>query len=185
MKRLYQTYFSLLGVVALFSGLCEILVAAAGHKIDIPIVAFTEEYFRGIWGGLVMVFAGVFYARGVRDFGEVHQLAKVFIGSTLVWIMAGTDLFALVAASIPSAEDDRWINTAPEMLKALAPPYSPAVILLPFSLLIIPCLRRLQKRPDAGTEDRLASSAYERLSCGSPASSPGGEAGQGRSLNME
>ncbi len=149
MKRLYQTYFSLLGVVVLFSGLCEILVAVAGHKIDMPIVAFTGEYFRGIWGGLVMVFAGVFYLRGISDFGEVHQLAKVFIGSLLVWIMAGTDLFALLAAALPSTENGRWINGAPEMLKTLAPPYSPAVILLPFSLLIIPCLRRLQPRPNA------------------------------------
>lgn len=159
MKRLYQTYFSLLGVVALFSGLCEILVAAAGHKIEIPIVAFTDEYFRGIWGGLVMVFAGVFYARGIRDFGEVHQLAKVFIGSILVWLMAGTDLFALLAASIPSAEDDRWIKTAPEMLKSLAPPYSPAVILLPFSLVIIPCRRRLERHPGAEPADPPAPTA--------------------------
>jgi hypothetical protein len=149
MKRLYQTYFGALGAVVLFSGLCEILVAAAGHRLELSAVVFAGETFRGIWGGMVMVFAGLFYLAGIRNFGEVHQLAKVLIGSILVWIMAGTDLFALLAAALPSAEDDRWTNSLSQILQTLAPPYSTAVILLPFSLLVAPCLRRIGRDLDA------------------------------------
>lgn len=155
MKRLCQTYFSVLGALVLFSGLCEILAGMSGHRLDFPSVVFAGEAFRGIWGGLVMVFAGVFYLSGIRNFGEVHQLAKVLIGSILVWIMAGTDLFALLAAAVPSPEDDRWINTLPEMYKLLSPPYSSAIILLPFSLVIIPYLRRLKQQPDARPGNHL------------------------------
>lgn len=145
MQRGYQIYFVLLGAAALVSGALEILAAAAGHAFACPVVAFAPAAFRGLWGGLVMVFAGVFLLSGIRDFGEVHRLARLVMGHILLWIMAATDLFGLLAAAVPSPDPARWFNTCAGFLAALSPPYTPAMALLPLTFAIIPCLH--QYRP--------------------------------------
>ncbi|MEN6475254.1 MAG: hypothetical protein ABFD81_14665 [Syntrophaceae bacterium] len=141
MVRLWQGYFALLGVAVLFCGLLEFLAAAAGHQLACPLVVFSTGAFRGLWGGLVTIFSGIFLLKGLGDFGEVHQLGKLLIGCILLWIMAGTDIFALIAAAIPNAQPELWLNSLPVFLESLAPPYTPAITLLPFSLPIIICLR--------------------------------------------
>lgn len=148
MQRTYQLYFGLLGTIVLLSGTLEVLAGVAGHTLTCPLVSFAGGAFRGLWGGLVMLFAGGFLLSGIRDFGEVHRLARLLMGIILLWIMAGTDLFALLAAAIPSPDPDRWLNSLAGMARTLAPPYSMAVILLPFSLVIIPCLRRYRLRDE-------------------------------------
>jgi len=149
MRRLWQGYFALLGMAVLFSGLLEFMAAAAGHQITCPGVAFSTGAFRGVWGGLVMIFSGMFLLGGLRDFGEVHQLAKLLMGCILLWIMAATDIFALIAAAIPGAEPGSWFNSLPAFLKALDPPYTSAVVLLPFSLPVLNWLKKSNKRESA------------------------------------
>jgi len=151
MKRLWQGYFALLGATVLFSGLLEFLAAAAGHQITCPAVAFSTGAFRGAWGGLVTIFSGMFLLSGLRDFREVHQLAKLLMGCILLWIIAATDIFALIAAAIPGTEPGSWFNSLPAFLKALAPPYTSAVVLLPFSLPVLIWVKKSNKR-DSGAK---------------------------------
>jgi len=140
MVRLWQGYFALLGAAVLFCGLLEFLSAAAGHQLAFPPVVFSTGAFRGLWGGLVTSFSGIFLLKGIRDFGEVHQLAKLLMGCILLWIVAATDILALIAAAIPNAQPELWFNSLSAFLQSFAPPYTPAVILLPFSLPVMLCL---------------------------------------------
>jgi len=130
-------YFAILGIVTTAFGLADILVTAAGSEFSYGILEIPNDIFRGGWGGLIVLSAGLFYLSGTRNIGDIHQFAKVAMGSILIWIMAGCDIFAMITESIPGGEDGPWLNTLPGFLEAYASPYAPAVLLLPFSLVVI------------------------------------------------
>ena len=139
------TYFAILGIVTTAFGLADLLVTASrsefvyGGVLEIP-----GDIFRGGWGGIIVLFAGLFYLSGIRNFGDIHQFAKVVMASILIWVVAGCDIFAMITESIPSSSEETgaWFNTLPEFIAAYAPPYAPAVLLLPFSLVVIYYIRK-------------------------------------------
>jgi len=55
----------------------------------------------------------------------------------MIWIIAGTQIFALIAESIPGGEEGAWLNNWRDFLSTYSPPYIPSLILLPFSLVTI------------------------------------------------
>ncbi len=130
-------YFAILGIVTTAFGLADLLVSAGGGEFSYGILEVPGDIFRGGWGGLVVLFAGLFYLSGVRNFDDIHQFAKIVMGSILIWIMAGCDIFAMITESIPGGEEGPWFNTLSGFIGTYAPPYTPAVILLPFSLVVI------------------------------------------------
>ncbi len=130
-------YFAILGIVTTAFGLADILVAAAGSEFSYGILEIPNDLFRGGWGGFIVLFAGLFYLSGARNIGDIHQFAKVAMGSILIWIMAGSDIFAMITESIPGGEDGPWFNTLDGFLATYASPYAPAILLLPFSLVVI------------------------------------------------
>ena len=130
-------YFAILGIVTTAFGLADLLVSAGGGGFSYGILEVPGDIFRGGWGGLVVLFAGLFYLSGVRNFDDIHQFAKIVMGSILIWIMAGSDIFAMITESIPGGEEGPWFNTLSGFIGTYAPPYTPAVILLPFSLVVI------------------------------------------------
>lgn len=141
-SALYMAYFSILGLVSLSAGIVDIIVTVSGAEYSAGILEIPNSGFRGVWGGLVMVFAGCFYLSGIRSSNEIHQFAKVVLGSILLWILSGTDIFAIITGSIPSEDAEHWFNTSRGFIDAYAPPYTPALILLPFSLFIIFYIRK-------------------------------------------
>ena len=130
-------YFAILGIVTTAFGLADLLVSAGGGEFSYGILEVPGDLFRGGWGGLVVLFAGLFYLSGVRNFDDIHQFAKIVMGSIMIWIMAGCDIFAMITESIPGGEEGPWFNTLSGFIGTYAPPYTPAVILLPFSLVVI------------------------------------------------
>jgi hypothetical protein len=136
-SKVYVVYFGLLGIVVLSAGIADLIVTISSSTFSYALIQIPGGGFRGGWGGLIMIFAGIFYLSGIRDAHEIHQFAKVVLGSVLLWVMAGTDILAMVFNSIPSQEPDRWFNSLEDFLLCYAPPYTPAVLLLPFSLAII------------------------------------------------
>jgi hypothetical protein len=118
-------YFAVLGIVTTAFGLADLLVTASGSEFAYGgILEMPGDIFRGGWGGIIVLFAGLFYLSGIRNFDDIHQFAKVAMGSILIWVIAGCDIFAMITESIPS------------------PPYAPAVLLLPFSLVVIYYIRK-------------------------------------------
>jgi len=129
-------YFALLGAVTLACGLADLIVTVSRGVYIWGIVEIPGEMFRGGWGGLVVIFAGLFYLSGSKNVSEIHQLSKVVMGSILIWLMAGCDLLARITESIPGG-DEGWFNSIDGFFGTYAPPYTPAMLLLPFSLVVI------------------------------------------------
>jgi hypothetical protein len=130
-------YFAILGLVTLGFGLADLIVTASGDALTFGILEIPGDMFRGGWGGLIVLFAGLFYLSGCKNIAKVHGASKVVMGSILIWIMAGTDIFAMITESIPGGEDGPWFNSLAGFLGTYAPPYAPAIFLLPFSLVAI------------------------------------------------
>jgi hypothetical protein len=133
-------YIGLLGLATLAFGLADILVwagASPGFSIGILEIA-GDDFFRWAWGGAIMVFGGLFMLGGMRNAGIMQQFAKVVLGAIMVWIIAGTDIFARFCESIPAGEEaPEFFNSLAGFIGGFAPPYSPAIILLPFTLVIV------------------------------------------------
>jgi len=130
-----KIYFGILGIVTLAFGVAELAVTAGGSEVSWGILEIPNETFRGGWGGFIVLFAGLFYLSSLKNFSEIHQFSKAIMGSIMIWVMAGLDIFAMITESIPSEEG--WFNSLEGFLETYAPPYAPSIILLPFSLVVI------------------------------------------------
>ncbi|MGP8322260.1 MAG: hypothetical protein ACT6FE_08110 [Methanosarcinaceae archaeon] len=130
-------YFAILGIMTTAFGIADILVTAGSGSFANGILEIPGDLFRGLWGGFIVLSAGLFYLSGIRNFEDIHQFSKIIMGSILIWIMAGCDIFAMIAESIPGGENGSWFNTLDGFLGTYAPPYAPAVLLLPFSLVVV------------------------------------------------
>ena len=145
-SMVYVIYFGVLGITVLGAGMADLIVTISSSSYSFGILEIPQGGFRGGWGGLIMVFAGIFYLSGtIRDAHEIHQFAKVVLASVLIWVLAGTDILSMISGSIPSPEADNWLNTKEGFARAYAPPYTPAVLILPFSLVITFYIHRYHK----------------------------------------
>ncbi|WFN33954.1 hypothetical protein L1S32_08875 [Methanogenium sp. S4BF] len=137
-------YIGLLGLATLVFGLADIFVwAGVSPGFQVGICAITgDDFFRWAWGGFIMVCAGIFMLAGCSQVVALQQAAKVVLGGALLWLIAGTDLFARLCAAIPAdASSPAFFNSLSGFLGAFAPPYTPAVLLLPFTLGILYLIR--------------------------------------------
>lgn len=132
--KLGGIYFGSLGLLVAGVGLAKIVLGALNKTVLIAPIIFTGSFM--LWRGVILLFAGLFYLMSVQDFSNIHQQAKAVVGSLMIWIVAGTNLFAMILGSIPGGED-RWFNTTQAFLSAYSPPYNPSLFLLPFSLFMI------------------------------------------------
>ncbi|GAB7015020.1 hypothetical protein [Methanogenium cariaci] len=133
-------YIGLLGLVTLACGLADIFVWAgitSGFQVGILEIA-GDDFFRWAWGGFIMVCAGLFMLAGSRNALSLQQFGKVTLGAVLVWVIGGTDIFARLCENIPAGEEaPEFFNSFSGFIGGFAPPYPPAVILLPFTLVIL------------------------------------------------
>jgi len=136
MKRKFGSiYFGIFGIVVLVFGIAESIATGIG--------GYTGRWLDlsgtfVIWRGIILFFAGLFYLSSIKKFTEIHQLAKSVMASIMIWIIAGVEIFAKIASSIPGGEEGGWfIPPTEELIGIWTPPYIPALYLLPFSLIII------------------------------------------------
>ena len=135
-EKFWQIYFTILGAVALAFGAAE-LIASAGGGFTWGILdssGATDPLFLP-WRAIILLSVGFFYLSSVKDFAEVHQLAKAVMASIMIWIVAGMAIWTRIASSIPGEET--WFNSLEGFLASYAPPYCPEMFLLPFSLVIV------------------------------------------------
>lgn len=132
-------YIGLLGLATLAFGLADILVwAGASPGFSVGILEITgDDFFRWAWGGAILVSGGLFMLAGMKNAGTLERSAKVVLGAVMVWIIAGTDIFARLCGSIPAGEEaPAFFNSLAGFIGGFAPPYSPAILLLPFTLVV-------------------------------------------------
>jgi uncharacterized membrane protein (GlpM family) len=142
-NKIGSIYFAILGIVTLVFGIADLVVAAGGEDFTIGILNIPGDMFRGGWGGLIVIFAGLFYLLSIKNFSEIHQFSKTVMGSILIWIVAGMDIFAMITDSIPGEEG--WFNTLEGFLGTYASPYPPAIFLFPFSLVVIYYIKKRKR----------------------------------------
>jgi len=130
-------YFAVLGIITTAFGIADILVTIGAGSLAFWILEIPGDMFRGGWGGFIVLSAGLLYLSGIRNFENIHQFSKIVMGSILIWIMAGCDIFAMITESIPGGEDGPWFNTLDGFIGTYAPPYAPAVLLLPFTFVVV------------------------------------------------
>jgi len=133
-NKFASVYFSIFGLIVLGLGIAELIIGIAGKSFTWSILEISGGLL--LWKGIILFFAGFFYLSSVKNLTEIHQLAKNVMASVMLWTIAGIQIFAIITESIPGGEEG-WINTWEGFLSAYSPPYIPALILLPFSLVTI------------------------------------------------
>ena len=131
-----RAYFGLLGAAV---GLAGLLAVARGLGLAVPdpqstlgVVTVSGTFL--LWRGIVLLSAGAFYLHGASEgLADPAMQARVFMASLMVWIVAGVDLLGRLLGAIPGGSEV-WVAGGGEVLAAMGPPYSPAVVAAPFAL---------------------------------------------------
>ena len=130
-------YFGIFGAIVLIFGIAGFVVMGAYGAEGVSWGPLEMSGLFMVWWSIILVAAGVIYLSSVGDFGNVRQLAKSLVASIMIWIVAGMAIWAMIAGSIPGGEGGPWFNPPADFIASYAPPYVPAIFLLPFSLAII------------------------------------------------
>lgn len=132
-----SAYFGIFGAIVLAFGLAGFIVLGVHGTEGITLGPLEMSGLFLAWEAVILAAAGAMYLSGAGNFGDVRQLAKSVAASIMVWIVAGMGIWAMIAGSIPGGEDGPWFNPPLDFIASYAPPYMPAIFLLPFSLAII------------------------------------------------
>ena len=128
----------IMGIAAIGFGILE-FVGGEWGPLTVEAGTFTA------WRAVILVCAGLIYLSSVTNFMDVRQLAKSVVASIMIWIVAAMDIWAMIAASIPSGAEEAgepWIASGTEFLAAYGPPYMPAIYLLIPSLVVLYFVRK-------------------------------------------
>ena len=123
----------IIGIAAIGFGILE-FVGGEWGPLTVEAGTFTA------WRAVILICAGLIYLSSVINFMDVRQLAKSVVASIMIWIVAAMDIWAMIAASIPSGAEEAgepWLASGTEFLAAYGPPYMPAIFLLLPSLIIL------------------------------------------------
>jgi len=138
-------YFGIFGAIVLLFGLAGFVVMGAYGTEGVTWGPLDISGMFLPWRAIILVAAGAMYLSSIGNFGNVRQLAKSVAASIMIWIVAGMAIWAMIAGSIPGGEEGPWFNPPVDFIASYAPPYMPAIFLLPFSLAIIYPIRSRRK----------------------------------------
>jgi len=138
-------YFGIFGAIVLIFGIAGFVVMGAYGTEGVTWGPLEMSGMFLVWEAIILVAAGAMYLSSVSKFGEVRQLAKSVAASIMIWIVAGMAIWAMIAGSIPGGEEGPWFNPPVDFIATYAPPYMPAIFLLPFSLAIIYPIRNRRR----------------------------------------
>ena len=126
-------FTAILGIAAIGFGILE-FVGGEWGPLTVEAGTFTA------WRAVILICAGLIYLSSVSNFLDIRQLGKSVVASIMIWIVAAMDIWAMIAASIPSGAEEAgepWFASGTEFLAAYGPPYMPAMYLLLPSLVIL------------------------------------------------
>ncbi|HEX74052.1 MAG TPA: hypothetical protein G4N93_02765 [Dehalococcoidia bacterium] len=141
-----SVYFAIFGFMVLALGIVELVVVSTGGMEGASWGPLEMGGMLLWWRAIILVFAGLIYLSSVNNFLDVRQLGKSVIASIMIWIVAGMEIWARIAGSIPGGPEEGtpWFN--PEFLATYGPPYMPEIYLLPLSLVILYFVGRRKKQ---------------------------------------
>ncbi len=136
-------YVSIFGTIVLGFGIVELVVIGTTGLEGVRWGPLEMSGMWLWWTGIIFVSAGIMYVSSAANFMDIRQLAKSVVASIMIWIVAGMAIFDKVASSIPGEET--WVNSPRDFLAGCGPPYTPAIYLLPLSLVIIYFIRQRRR----------------------------------------
>jgi hypothetical protein len=121
-----DSYFGVLGTALVSAGVVEFLAGVSGTGLTVGFVCVDGTSL--VWRGVIVVSAGAFFLRAATNGLDARrEQGVVVLGATMLWIVAGTDVLARVLGAI-SGGSDVWVAGPTEVLRSVAPPYSPSVV---------------------------------------------------------
>jgi len=138
-KIALRTLSVVAGTAALLLGLADILVWIGGSgPFDAGLMQIAgDDFFRWAWGGAVVACGGLLLITGGLRGAGLEDRARALLGTILISLVAGCDIFGMICTSIPAGEDTAaFFNSLAGFVGGFAPPYTPAVLLLPFAAAI-------------------------------------------------
>jgi len=142
-SRSGSIYVSIFGAIVLGFGIVELVVIGTTGMEGVCWGPLEMSGMWLWWTGIIFVSAGIMYLSSATNFMDIRQLAKSVVASIMIWIVAGMAIFDKVASSIPGEET--WVNSPGDFLAGCGPPYTPAIYLLPLSLVIIYFIRQRRR----------------------------------------
>lgn len=142
-SRFGSIYVSICGAIVLGFGIVELVVIGTTGMEGVRWGPLEMSGMWLWWTGIIFVSAGIMYVSSATNFMDIRQLAKSVVASIMIWIVAGMAIFDKVASSIPGEET--WVNSPRDFLAGCGPPYTPAIYLLPLSLVIIYFIRQRRR----------------------------------------
>ena len=146
-SRFGNIYASICGAIVLGFGIVELVVIGTTGMEGVRWGPLEMSGMWLWWTGIIFVSAGIMYLSSATDFMDIRQLAKSVVASIMIWIVAGMAIFDKVAGSIPGGPEEGtpWVNSPGDFLAGCGPPYTPAIYLLPLSLVIIYFIRQRRR----------------------------------------
>lgn len=130
--RADRLYWVVVGVSLLVGGGAELVGGVLGVDRTVGPMSIGGTYAP--WRGIIVAAAGGLYAHAVfADIPLVRERAVVVLASGMLWITAGTRTVTTVLGAVPGGTEV-WIASPGAILGALAPPYVPALLAVPFTL---------------------------------------------------
>lgn len=132
-----SVYFTIFGLIVLGFGILELVIMGTTGMEGVCWGPLEMSGMFLWWTGIILVCAGLIYLSSVTNFLDTRQLGKSVVASIMIWIVAGIAIIDRIASSVPGGPEEGapWFN--PEFLATYGPPYTPALYLLPLSLVII------------------------------------------------
>ena len=131
-------YFFFLGLLLLFVAVLQSLTVFSDFTVGLGFVKIPEMF--SLWRALVLGLAGLIYISGVVRPGNIYSRSRTVLASIMVWIVGGLDIFDI---SITALRRLRFGAEYPvyffggRFVETIAPPYHPALYLLPFTLVAL------------------------------------------------
>lgn len=142
-QKTFNSILALIGFGAFIPGVLEVLFTLTGQTFQWGRIAFQGDF--AFWRGIILLSSGILYLSAIYHPSFIEKRAQAVLASFMIWIVGGMDILSTVLESITGGEG-RWLNTAPEFLNSCIGSFTPAVILLPITALLVLIVFREERK---------------------------------------
>lgn len=142
-QKKFNSILALIGFGAFIPGILEVLFTLTGQTFQWGRIAFQGDFT--FWRGIILLSSGTLYLSAIYHPSLIEKRAQAVLASFMIWIVGGLDVFSTVLESFTGGEG-RWLNTAQGFLNNCIDSFTPAVLLLPISALLVLIVFREERK---------------------------------------
>ncbi|MFW6104630.1 MAG: hypothetical protein ACOC6I_02190 [Candidatus Bipolaricaulota bacterium] len=133
-QKTFNTILALTGFGAFVPGVLEVLFTLTGQTFQWGIIALQGDFT--FWRGIILLSSGILYLSAIYHPSLIEKRAQAVLASFMIWIVGGLEVFSTILESITGGEG-LWLNTAQGFLNNCVDSFTPAVLLLPISAILV------------------------------------------------